>query len=69
MNTFRFGFVTKKGAHQLLPRMAEMEFHFAVTLEGRDDAELPEQVLAAAQCQKLDFVTSAVDPGDFSGDV
>ena len=45
MNTFRFGFVTKKGAHQLLPRMAEMEFHFAVTLEGRDDAELPEQVL------------------------
>ena len=67
MNTFRFGYVTKKGSHQLMPRLGEMEFHFAVTVEGRDASELPERVLAAAQCTKLDFLTGAIDPGDFTG--
>ena len=67
MNTIRFAYVTKKGISSLLPRLGEMDFHFAVTVEGRDDAELPEQIIAAARCQNLDFAASAIDPADFSG--
>ena len=44
-----------------------MDFDFAVTVEGRSNEELPEQVLACANVKNLDFVASAVDPGDFMG--
>lgn len=50
-----FAFVTKKGVNTLLPRLKEMDFHFAVTIEGRDDSQLPEQIIAAAGATKLDF--------------
>jgi len=68
MNTFRFGLITRRGVWTLLPRLPEMNFHFAVTVEGRDeDHSLPEQVLAAVRVKKMDFISSAIDPGDFTG--
>jgi len=63
MNTFRFGMVTRKGMSDLLGRLHRMDFHFAVTVEGRDNAELPEQLIACAQVKHLDFVGAAVNPG------
>jgi len=67
MNTFRFSYITNQGVQKLMPKFAEMDFHFAVTVEGRSDDELPEQLLACANVKNLDFVASAVDPGDFTG--
>ena len=44
-----------------------MDFHFAVTVEGRDDDDsLPEQLLGAVRVKNLDFISSAIDPGDFT---
>lgn len=68
MNTFRFAYVTKRGISSLLPRLNEMEIHFAVLVEGRDeDDSLPEQILAAGQLKNLDLVKSAVDPQGLPG--
>ena len=53
------GFLTKKGVHTLLPRFAEYDFHAALTLEGRDDGELPERTLMAARLRGLDVVKLA----------
>ena len=66
MNTFRFSYITNQGVQQLMPRFAQMDFLFAVTVEARADEEMPERVLACANVKNLDFVTSAVDPGDFT---
>lgn len=59
----RAGFLTKKGVHFLHPRLGEFDFHVALTVEGRDDDELPEQVLCAARIRGLDVrkLASAVD--------
>ena len=54
MNTFRFAYVTKKGVQHLLPRLGEFHFHAAVTLEGRENDELPEQVIGAVRIESLD---------------
>ena len=60
-NTFRFGFLTKKGIHYLTPRFVEYDFHAALTVEGRADAELPEQTLLACRLRGLDLVKLAKD--------
>jgi len=60
MNTFRFGFLTKKGMNYLLPRFAEFDFHAAMTVEGRDDSELPEQTLCATRIRGVDITKIAV---------
>lgn len=57
----RSGLITKKGLHYLLPRLGEFELHGAVTIEGRDDAELPEQALLAVRLRGLDFAKLAVE--------
>lgn len=56
INTFRFAFVTKKGVSHLMGTIPKMELHTAVTLEGRDDDELPEQTLLAVRMRGLDIV-------------
>ena len=53
MNTFRFAFLTRKGVHHLMPTFPKMDFHCAITLEGRDDSELPEQALLAVRISGL----------------
>ena len=55
MNTFRFGFLTRKGMHHLLPRLAEFQLHVGLVLEGRDDAELDEQIFASCKLTGLDL--------------
>ena len=57
------GFLTKKGIHHLFPRFAEYDFHAALTIEGRSDAELPEQTLLATRLRGLDLekLASEVD--------
>ena len=49
--------------HHLLPRFAEYDFHAALTIEGREDAELPERTLLAARIRGLDLrkLASEVD--------
>ena len=37
----------------LFNRIKDFDFHAALTLEGRKDDELPEQVLAAAKIKNL----------------
>jgi len=61
MNTFRFGFLTKKGVNYLFPRFGEFDFHAALTMEGREDDELPEQTLLATRIRGLDVVKLASD--------
>ena len=69
MNTFRFAYLTKKGVQGLLGRIGDFDLHAAITLEGRVDEELPEQVLAAVRIQGLDLLRLAYegelpDPGE-----
>jgi hypothetical protein len=59
MNTFRFGFLTKKGVHYLRERYQDFHLHVALTLEGRPDEELPEQVLLACRIRGLALRTLA----------
>lgn len=61
INLFRFGFLTKKGMHFLLPRFSEFDFHAALTLEGREDSELPERTLLAGRVRGLDIAKHASD--------
>ena len=41
--------------HSLHHRIKDLDFHAAVTIEGRDDSELPEQELCAARIRGLDL--------------
>ena len=65
MNTFRFAYMTKKGVNSLINRIPEFDLHTAITLEGREDGELPEQTLlcvcvpvSSVQCQVLSVTCS-----------
>lgn len=58
MNTHRFGMLTRKGVHSILPRVPEMQLHVAVTIEGRDDDEMPEQITACARLSSLDLINA-----------
>jgi len=68
INTFRFGFLTKKGMHTLLPRLGEFDLHASLTVEGRDDAELPERTLLGVRVRGCDLfgIASEVDLEDAS---
>jgi len=55
MNTFFFAYITKKGISSILPRVKDLKLHCAVTIEGRDNDELPEQALAAGRIPGLDL--------------
>ena len=55
MNTFRFAYITKKGMHYVLPRIPELHAHASVTIEGRDNDELPEQIICAGRLRGLEF--------------
>ena len=59
MNTFRFAYVTKRGVNHVLHRIGEMQIHASVTIEGRDDSELPEQAIACGRIEHLDLVKLA----------
>ena len=61
MNLFRFGLITKKGVHHLMPRIPEFDLHAAVTIEGRDDSELVERTLLAVRLRGLDLKGLAHD--------
>jgi len=61
MNTFRFAYMTKKGVNSLINRIPEFDLHTAITLEGREDRELPEQTLLAVRLKGLDLVKMAFD--------
>jgi hypothetical protein len=55
MNTYRFAYITKKGINGLLGRLQNFEFHAAVTIEGRENDELPEQVILACRIHGLEL--------------
>ena len=59
MNTFRFGLLTRKGISAMLDKVAKADLHAAITIEGRDDSELPEQTLAATRVRGLDIAKLA----------
>jgi len=59
MNLYRFGFLTRKGMHHLLPQLGAFELHCAVTIEGREDDELDERSLLALKVSALDLVKLA----------
>lgn len=65
VNTFRFGIATKKGMASVLSSIGRRaEVHLALTLEGRDDSELPEQTLFALRVNGVDLVKCAKDADD-----
>ena len=55
LNTFRFGYTTKKAVSMMFHRIKDLDFHAAVTLEGRSDDELSEQALLAVRLKGLDL--------------
>ncbi len=57
----RYAYVTKKALQHVLPRIGEMDLHAGVTLEGRDDDELPEQVLFTARIRRFDLLGRATE--------
>lgn len=61
INTFRFAFLTKKGVNMSLPRSNEMVLQAGVTIEGREDDELPEQMIAVAYVKHLDLTQGSTD--------
>ena len=60
----KVGLMTRKGISAMLEKLAKADLHAAITIEGRDDHELPEQTLAAARIRGLDFGKLAVDADD-----
>ena len=59
VNQFRFAFLTKRGVKMALPRTGEMEIMSGITIEGRDDDELPEQLIAVAHFRGIDMAAMA----------
>lgn len=55
MNTHRFAYITKVGMNRYLPKINELWMHCAVTIEGRDNDELPEQCLLAGRIRGLEI--------------
>ena len=55
LNTFRFAKMTRMGVHQLMPRIKDFDLHVAITLEGRDNEELPERALLACRIRGLNM--------------
>ena len=45
----------------VLPRTGEMDIQAGITSEGRDDDELPEQMIAVARFKGIDFTNQASD--------
>ena len=43
----------------MLSVVAKADIHAAITIEGREDAELPEQTLACVRIQGLDLLAVA----------
>ena len=61
INTFRFAFLTKKGMSMSLPRTSEMVLHAGITIEGREDDELPEQMIAVCMVKHLDLTQGSTE--------
>ena len=61
INAFRFAFLTKKGVSMALPRSNEMVLQAGVTIEGREDDELPEQMIAVAYVKHLDLTSGSTE--------
>ncbi len=61
INTFRFAFLTKKGMSMSLPRTGEMVLHAGITIEGREDDELPEQMIAVCMVKHLDLTQGSTE--------
>tara|TARA_B110001452_G_scaffold59625_1_gene46423 strand:- start:375 stop:3281 length:2907 start_codon:yes stop_codon:yes gene_type:complete len=60
MNAFRFSYITKKGVKFALSRgTADMEIMSGITIEGREDDELPEQMIGVAHFKGIDFLNQA----------
>ena len=68
MNTFRFAYLTKKGVSSLMYRIGDFDLHAALTMEGREDDELPERTLCAIRMRGLDLLKLAFEgelPGEY----
>ena len=61
VNTLRFGYITKKGMHHVMPKVREMRCHASFTIEGRENDELPEMAIAAARIRNLDMMKMATE--------
>ena len=55
VNTFRFAYITKLGMSKFIPTLHKLRLHIGVVIEGRDNAELPEQALVACHIHGLDL--------------
>ncbi|TFJ86945.1 hypothetical protein NSK_002033 [Nannochloropsis salina CCMP1776] len=60
INVHRFGFPARRGLFYLQEQFKDIVFEIGFTIEGRDDAELPEVMLAVARFNYID-VTRAYD--------
>ena len=50
----QFSFVGKKLLAYLHPKMKSLKVDIALTIEGREDSELPEVLLFASRAMKMD---------------
>ncbi|EWM28001.1 protein of unknown function DUF1336 [Nannochloropsis gaditana] len=61
----RFAYVARKGFRYLQKRFSKMILDIAFLVEGREEDELPEQILGAARLNNVDY--EAAVEGDFDG--
>lgn len=54
INVHRFGFPAKRGLYHLQEKFKDIVFEIGFIIEGRDDVELPEVMLAVAQFNYID---------------
>jgi len=55
INVHQYIYLTRRYFHALRPALKHAVMDMALTLEGRNSAELPEEVIAAIRFQKIDF--------------
>ena len=55
LDVHRFGYMVRSQVAGMLPRVPDMTVSTAYVVEGRGDAELPEQVLAAVTVREIEF--------------
>jgi hypothetical protein len=61
INTSRFAYITKIGMAKFIPSLQKLRLHIGVVIEGRDNAELPEQALVACRVHGLDLKEMAIE--------
>lgn len=61
INTARFAYITKIGMAKFIPSLHKLRLHIGVVIEGRDNSELPEQMLVACRIHGLDLREMATE--------